>query len=209
MKKGLLFILTILSLNVFAQAFESFNFTGSANANGWTTHNVTLGQEGQLVALTTPSQSGASLSYSGLAASSANRIALVAGSATSTEDINKPFTTSGPSGYFSFLLNVTNTTGLTTGGAYFVGFGGTAGTNVTIYFPRLFIKLGTTPNTFQLGVMNTSGGTGAVAQYITTQYTIGTTYLVVAKASSPAVGGVINAALWVNPVPGAAEPKTM
>ena len=206
MKKGLLFILTILSLNVFAQAFESFNFTGSANANGWTTHNVTVGQEGQLVALTTPSQSGASLSYSGLAASSANRIALVAGSATSTEDINKPFTTSGPSGYFSFLLNVTNTTGLTPGGAYFVGFGGTAGTNVTIYFPRLFIKLGTTLNTFQLGVMNTSGGTGAVAQYITTEYTIGTTYLVVAKASSPAVGGVINAALWVNPVPGAAEP---
>ena len=206
MKKGLLFLLTVLSINAFAQAFESFNFTGSANANGWTTHSVTVGQEGQLVALTTPSQSGASLSYSGLAASTGNRIALVAGSATATEDINKPFTTAGPSGYFSFLLNVTNTTGLTTGGAYFIGFGGTAGTNVTIYFPRLFIKLGTTPNTFQLGVMNTSGGTGAVAQYITTEYTIGTTYLVVAKASSPAVGGVINGALWVNPVPGAAEP---
>jgi hypothetical protein len=206
MKKVLLFLLTVLSINAFAQAFESFNFTGSANANGWTTHSVTVGQEGQLVALTTPSQSGASLSYSGLAASTGNRIALVAGSATATEDINKPFTTAGPSGYFSFLLNVTNTTGLTTGGAYFIGFGGTAGTNVTIYFPRIFIKLGTTPNTFQLGVMNTSGGAGAVAQYITTEYTIGTTYLVVAKASSPAVGGVINGALWVNPVPGAAEP---
>ena len=182
MKKGLLFLLTVLSINAFAQAFESFNFTGSANANGWTTHSVTVGQEGQLVALTTPSQSGASLSYSGLAASTGNRIALVAGSATATEDINKPFTTAGPSGYFSFLLNVTNTTGLTTGGAYFIGFGGTAGTNVTIYFPRLFIKLGTTPNTFQLGVMNTSGGTGAVAQYITTEYTIGTTYLGVTHA---------------------------
>jgi hypothetical protein len=206
MKKVLLFLLTVLSINAFAQAFESFNFTGSANANGWTTHSVTVGQEGQLVALTTPSQSGASLSYSGLAASTGNRIALVAGSTTATEDINKPFTTAGPSGYFSFLLNVTNTTGLTTGGAYFIGFGGTAGTNVTIYFPRIFIKLGTTPNTFQLGVMNTSGGAGAVAQYITTEYTIGTTYLVVAKASSPAVGGVINGALWVNPVPGAAEP---
>ena len=75
MKKGLLFLLTVLSANVFAQAFESFNFTGSANANGWTTHSVTVGQEGQLVALTTPSQSGASLSYSGLAASTGNRIA--------------------------------------------------------------------------------------------------------------------------------------
>lgn len=163
MKKGLLFILTILSINAFAQAFESFNFTGSANANGWTTHSVTAGQEGQLVALTTPSQSGASLSYPGLAASTANRMALVAGSATATEDINKPFTTSGTTGYFSFLLNVTNTTGLTTGGAYFIGFGGTAGASVTIYFPRLFIKLGATPNTFQLGILNTSGGAGAVA----------------------------------------------
>ncbi len=206
MKKGLLFILTILSLNAFAQAFESFNFTGSANANGWTTHSVTAGQEGQLVALTTPSQSGNSLSYNGLAASSANRMALVAGSSTATEDINKPFTTTLPTGYFSFLLNVTNTTGLTAGGAYFIGFGGTAGANVTVYFPRLFIKLGATPNTFQLGILNTSGGVGAVATYLPTEYTPGTTIFVVAKASAPAVAGVITASLWVNPVPGAAEP---
>lgn len=206
MKKGLLFILTILSLNAFAQAFESFNFTGSANANGWATHSVTAGQEGQLVALTTPSQSGNSLSYTGLAASTANRMALVAGSTTATEDINKPFTTTLPTGYFSFLLNVTNTTGLTAGGAYFIGFGGTAGANVTVYFPRLFIKLGTTPNTFQLGILNTSGGAGAVATYLPTEFTPGTTMLVVAKASAPAVAGVITASLWVNPVPGAAEP---
>ena len=206
MKKGLLFIFTILSINVFAQAFESFNFTGSANANGWTTHSVTAGQEGQLVALTTPSQSGASLSYTGLAASTANRMALVAGSSTATEDLNKAFTTTLPTGYFSFLLNVTNTTGLTAGGAYFIGFGGTAGTNVTVYFPRLFIKLGATPNTFQLGILNTSGGAGAVATYLPTEYTPGTTMLVVAKASAPAVAGAITASLWVNPTPGAAEP---
>ena len=206
MKKGLLFILTFLSINAFAQAFESFNFTGSANANGWTTHSVTAGQEGQLVALTTPSQSGASLSYPGLAASTANRMALVAGSATATEDINKPFTTSGTTGYFSFLLNVTNTTGLTTGGAYFIGFGGTAGASVTIYFPRLFIKLGATPNTFQLGILNTSGGAGAVATYLSTEYPVGSTIFVVAKASAPAAAGAITASLWVNPVPGAAEP---
>lgn len=206
MKKGLLFIFTLLSLSVFAQAFESFNFTGSANANGWTTHSVTAGQEGQLVALTTPSQSGASLSYAGLAASTANRMALVAGSATATEDINKPFTTTLPTGYFSFLLNVTNTTGLTAGGAYFIGFGGTAGASVTVYFPRLFIKLGTTPNTFQLGILNTSGGAGAVATYLPTEYTPGTTMLVVAKATAPAVGGAITSSLWVNPTPGAAEP---
>ena len=43
MKKGLLIILTILSLNAFAQAFESFNFTGLATANGWTAHSGTTG----------------------------------------------------------------------------------------------------------------------------------------------------------------------
>jgi hypothetical protein len=200
MKKGLLFLLTVLSANLFAQAFEAFNFTGSANANGWTTHS---GTAAEIVALTTASQTGNSLSHPGLQTSIGNRIALAS---TGTEDINKPFTTSGTSGYFSFLLNVTNTTGLTTTGAYFIGFGGTAGASVTVYFPRLFIKAGTAANTFQLGILNTSGGAGAVATYITTDFNIGTTYFVVAKASAPAAAGAITASLWVNPIPGAAEP---
>jgi hypothetical protein len=200
MKKGLLFMLTVLSLNAFAQAFESFNFTSAANANGWATHS---GTAAEIVPLTTASQSGNSLSYPGLQTSVGNRIALAN---TGTEDINKPFTTTGTSGYFSFLINVTNTTGLTATGGYFIGFGGTAGASVTIYFPRLFIKTGTAANTFQLGILNTTGGTGAVATYISTDFNIGTTYLVVAKAAAPAAAGVITASLWVNPIPGAAEP---
>lgn len=200
MKKGLLFLLTVLSVNAFAQAFESFNFTGLATANGWTTHS---GTAGEISALTTASQTGNSLSYPGLQTSIGNRVSLAS---AGTEDINKPFTTSGTSGYFSFLLNVSNTTGLTTTGAYFIGFGGTAGASVSIYFPRLFIKSGTAANTFQLGVLNTSGGAGAVATYITTDLNVGTTYFVVAKASAPAAAGVITASLWLNPIPGAAEP---
>ena len=206
MKRFLLVLIVFIGFQGFSQAFEAFNFTGSANANGWVTHSVTAGQEGQLVALTTPSQIGNSLLYTGLAASSGNRIALLAGSSTATEDINKPFTTTVPTGYFSFLLNVANTSGLTVGGAYFIGFGGTSGANVTVYFPRLFIKLGTTPNTFQLGILNTSGGAGAVATYLPTEYTTGSTMLIVAKATSPSVGGVITSSLWVNPIPGASEP---
>lgn len=200
MKKGLLFILTLLSINAFAQAFESFNYTGAINANGWSTHS---GTAGEIQTLTTPSTSGNSLSFAGLQASTGNRISLAN---TATEDVNKAFTTSGTTGYFSFLLNVTNTTGLTATGAYFIGFGGTAGASVTIYFPRLFIKLGTTPNTFQLGILNTTGGTGAVASYLPTEYALGTTLFVVAKASAPAAAGAITASLWVNPIPGAAEP---
>jgi hypothetical protein len=203
MKKGLLFILTILSLNVFAQAFESFNFTGAANANGWTTHS---GTAAQVVAITTPSGSGNSLTYPGLQASAGNRIEL---NSAWSEDINKPIAITGTTGYFSFLLNVLNTTGLTAAGNYFVGFAASAGaTNVTIFFPRLYIKLGTTPNTFQLGILNTSGGTVTIS-YAPTEYSLNTTLFVVAKATSTAVGSPITASLWVNPIPGAAEPAAV
>jgi hypothetical protein len=200
MKKGLLFVLTILSLNAFAQAFESFNFTGLANANGWTTHS---GTAGQILAVTTPSGSGNSLSYPGLAASVGNRIEL---NSTWSEDINKPIAIPGTTGYFSFLLNVLNTTGLTAAGNYFIGFAASAGaTNVTIFFPRLHIKLGTTPNTFQLGILNTSGGTVSIS-YAPTEYPLNSTLFVVAKATATAPGSPITASLWVNPIPGAAEP---
>ena len=203
MKKGLLFILTILSLNAFAQAFESFNFTGSANANGWATHS---GTAAQVVAITTPSGSGNSLTYPGLQASAGNRIEL---NSAWSEDINKPVVIPGTTGYFSFLMNVLNTTGLTAAGNYFIGFAASAGTtNVTIFFPRLYIKLGATPNTFQLGILNTSGGTVSIS-YAPTEYALNTTLFVVAKATSTAVGSPITASLWVNPIPGAAEPAAV
>lgn len=199
MKKVILLALTALSLNVFAQAFESFNFTGSANANGWTRHS---GTAGELQSITTPSNSGNSLSFSGLAASTGNRINLTS---TGTEDINKPFTTSGTTAYMAFLLNVQNTNDMTTGN-YFNGFGQTAGANVTLFMPRVFVKPGVTAGTFQMGILNTTGGTGAVPTYTSAEYPVGTTIFVVVKIESSSVGGVINSSLWVNPIPGAAEP---
>jgi len=199
MKRFLLVLIVFIGFQGFTQAFEPFNFTGAANANGWATHS---GTAGELVAITTPSTSGNSLSFTGLQASVGNRINLTS---TGTEDINKPFVPAGTSAYMSFLLNVQNTTGLTTAGAYFTGFGGTSGATVSIYFPRIFIKSGTTPGTFQVGVLNTSGGVGAVASYVSTEFTSGTTLFIVAKVSSPAVAGVISSFLWINPVPGGAE----
>jgi hypothetical protein len=53
--------------------------------------------------------------------------------------------------------------------------------------------------------LNTSGGVGAVATYVSTEYAPGTTLFIVAKATSPAVAGVITSSLWVNPIPGGAE----
>ena len=199
MKRILLVLIVFIGFQGFSQAFEAFNFTGAANANGWATHS---GTAGELVAITTPSTSGNSLSYPGLQASAGNRINLTS---TGTEDINKAYVPTGTTAYMSFLLNVQNTTGLTSGN-YFTGFGQSAGASVTLFLPRVYAKAGTTPGTFQLGIMNTTGGVGAVPTYTATEYLPGTTLFVVVKVSSTAVGGVINASLWVNPVPGAAEP---
>lgn len=198
MKKGLLFLLTVLSVNVFAQAFESFNFTGLATANGWTTHS---GTTGPITALTTPSGSGNSLTFPGLLASIGNRTSM---SASVAEDINKPFTTTGTVGYMSFLLNVTDLSNMTTGGGYFIAFGGTAGATVSIYFPRIYTALGSTPGTFKIGVLNTSG-TSVLPTFINQDLNLNVTYFIVAKVVQNASGG-IDASLWLNPTPGASEP---
>ena len=198
MKKGLLFILTILSLNAFAQAFESFNFTGLASANGWTVHS---GSTGPITALTTPSGSGNSLTYPGLQASLGNRTSM---SGSVSEDINKPFTTTGTVGYLSFLLNVTDLSNMTANGSYFIAFGGTAGASVSIYFPRIYTALGTNPGTYKIGVLNTSGG-AVVPSFISQDLNPNDTYFIVAKVVQNATGG-IDASLWLNPVAGAAEP---
>jgi hypothetical protein len=202
MKHTLLVLIVFIGFQGFTQAFESFNFTGSANANGWATQS---GTAGELMAITTPSTTGNSLSYSGLQASAGNRINLTS---TGTEDINKVFVPSGTTAYMSFLLNVQNTTGLTAAGNYFTGFGGTSGAVVSIYFPRIYVKLGTTPGTFQVGILNTSGGV-ITPSFVSTEYPTGTTLFIVAKTNSTAVGGVINSSLWVNPIPGAAEPAAL
>ncbi|MBM3916982.1 MAG: T9SS type A sorting domain-containing protein [Sphingomonadales bacterium] len=201
MKKGLLFILTILSVNVFAQAFESFNFTGLASANGWTVHS---GTTGPITALTTPSAAGNSLSFSGLEASSGNRVSI---SGSVTEDINKPIVVTGTSIYFSFLMNVTDLSNMNASGSYFIHLGANNSANAfQIFIPRLHIALGTNPNQFKLGILNTTGGTSAQPTFIAQEFNPNTTYFVVVKASAANVGDPITASLWVNPIPGAAEP---
>lgn len=197
MKKVLLILLSVLSINAFAQAFESFNFTGSANANGWTTHSGTAGQL-QADAL-------GSLTYTGLASSTGNKINLVAGN---SEDINKPITGVSGIGYYSVLLNVPSTTGLyansSSSNEHAIGFGGSAGsTAISALAGRIYTKAGVTPNTFVVGILNQSG-TGNNVTYLTTEYPCGVTLFIVVKVDvnvSP-----INASLFVNPIPGQGEP---
>ncbi|WP_223560225.1 T9SS type A sorting domain-containing protein [Chryseobacterium lathyri] len=118
---------------------DNFNYTGALTANGWVAHS---GTTGTLMA-------------------NGSVVNLVAGNA---EDANKAFSTPYIMGAgivnkadYSATINVASATGLTTTGDYFLMFGGTAGTSVTFFYGRLYIKGSATGYT--LGVLNNSGGT--------------------------------------------------
>lgn len=190
----------MVSSMVMSQIVDQFNYTGAVSANGWTVHSG--GTTGPISVLTTASDNGSSLAYPGLAASVGNRITLTAGGA---QDCNIALTGLGSgTAYFSFLLKIANTTGINSAGDYFTGFGNTSGTNVSVFCPRIFIKPGSAAGTFNLGVQNYTGGTPAATPTYTGDYPVGTTVLVVVKADISAVPYA--ASLFVNPVPGAAEP---
>jgi hypothetical protein len=201
MRKIYLSSLAILACSfLFAQTFESFNFDGALNANGWTTHSGAV--PGQFQVLTTPSNSGSSLSYSGLQNSIGNRAIFIAGN---TEDVNKAISGISGVGYLSFLMNVTNVDTLSTTGVHFIGFGGAAGTSLSTFAGRVYVKKGLSPNTFQLGILNYTGGTPSpTPNYLLTEFPAGTTLLVVIKLNNTT--SPIQASLFVNPVPGSAEP---
>jgi hypothetical protein len=189
-------LLLMVSVGAFAQNVP-FSGTGllSATANGWTTVS---GTPDQLTIITTPSDSGNSLSKAGLAASTGNRTTIVSGN---SEDmfygLTTPITTTA---YFSVLVKIADASTLaanTTTGDYSL----TLASGNTAFQGRIYFKQGATANTFSVGVLNTSGGTAAPV-YSTTDLAVNTTHLLVVKFVIST--GV--ASLFVNPTPGAAEP---
>lgn len=198
MKKILLFCF-LASSNLFnAQLLDAFTFNGAASTNGWVKHS---GTAGQIVSITTPSNSGNSLAYSGLAASSGNRIAL---STAYSEDINKATTGLSTTGYCSFLLKVVDTLSLSTAGDYFLGFGSAASATLTSFGGNVCIKKAPGNNVF-IGIKNNSSA--ATTQiYDPTPRPVGTTLFVAFKLICGATP--IQASLFVNPIPGGTEPST-
>jgi hypothetical protein len=194
MKYFYLFLFLLFSFLFKAQTFESFNFTGALNANGWTSHS---GTAGQLQTLTSASNSGASLYFNNLPLSVGNRVQLIAGN---SEDVNKAITGISGTGYFSFLINVPNTTGMKPDGEYFASFGATS----TSFAAKVYVKPGTLPNTVKFGILNITG----TATYGTTDYPCNTTHFVVVKLKASVVtpAQLAEASIWVNPVPGSTEP---
>jgi hypothetical protein len=175
-----------------------FTGTGALNANGWTTHGGTAGQQ---TILTTASDSGNSLAFTGLVASTGNRTSVIAGN---SEDVNYP-TTSTLTGtiYYSALIKVLDASQLNLNSAigdYSLALTSVASATTTAFHSRIYIKQGAVASNFVVGILNNSGGTAAPS-YVS-DLTVNTTYLLVVKYNL----STNTASLFVNPVPGAAEP---
>lgn len=199
MKKLYTLSIVLISTLSFAQTYIPFTGTGALNANGWTTHS---GTPGQLTILTTPSDSGNSLSYPGLLASTGNRTSMIAGNG---EDVNFPLpATLTGTVYFSSLVKVLDDTQLTTNsstGDYGLAFTSVASASTTTFQGRIYFKKGSTAGTFLVGILNNSGGTTAPT-FISTDLTINNTYFFVVKYDI----ATNTASLFVNPTPGSTEP---
>ena len=192
MKKIYTLSLLLVGALTFAQVSDSFTGTGALTANGWVSHSGTADQL---------SIASGSLSYTGLT-SVGNKAMLVAGN---NEDVNIASAASITGiAYYSAVLNVVNTTGLhpnTATGDYFLMTSASAGsTGVTSFSGRLYVRTGTVDNTFNIGILNNSGG-AAAPSYGSSDYAVGTAIFVVVKYDL----STNTASLFINPVIGSTE----
>jgi len=149
-----------------------------------------------------------SLSYTGYLSSGLFNKADI--SSTGAEDAYIGYTPQGEgiTTYSAFLLNVTNTDGLLangTDGNYFYSY---LPSNSTSYYNgRLYIRLGTVADTYQLGLRANSSAT---ILWDATDYNIATTVLIVLSYES--ITGTANdvTSLWINPpVDGSMPPANL
>jgi hypothetical protein len=179
-------------------SYEPFNYTVPGNIGGntsgsgtvnnnWTTHSNS--QVGTIDVI------AGSLSYTGLQASTGNKVYVPGSNGTVPRDVNTPISIGTPTvAYWSALVNIVDNTQLGTTGDYFMGFGATAGSSVTVFGGRVGIKSSGTG--FRFTITNASSGTPTLTDN-GSDLSFGTTYLIVVKydkSASPTV-----ATMWVNP----------
>lgn len=200
MKKLLLLIFVLSFSATLAQTLllnENFSYSpgqltdagGGANVGGgnWITNSGTS----NYIQI-----SSGSLSYSGYPSSGVNNKLEIISTTSSAEDTYRSFTTQTSGNvYAAFLLNVTNSTGLTASGDYFVAFIPSA--NSTSYAGRVYIQTGATSNQFRMGLRYNSAD--ASVTYSATDLNVGTTYLIVLKYQ--VIAGTPNdvVSLFINP----------
>jgi hypothetical protein len=181
-----------------AGAYIGGNGDAGSTSNNWTTHSVTAGQT------TTIDIQAGNLTYTGLASSVGNKVYTFGNANAMSRDVNRAFTSTATTLYFSALINIVDNTQLLAAGDYFMCFGATAGTTVPGLGARLGAKLATSGTNFRFMIENISGGTPTFTDN-GADLNFGTTYLVVVKYNISAPLTV--ATMWVNPTSlGGAEP---
>lgn len=196
MKRLLILPILFIGVQAFGQILDQFNYTGLLESNGWTSHSGTAGQF--------QADNAGSLVYPNLPTSVGNKANYVAGNG---QDLNKAITITSDSAYYSLIINLPNTTGLSLNtsltGDNFFGFGQTAGGTLTIFGGQLRIRSGVAANTFQLALLNT--GAATLQPTFSGDLPAATPIFVVVKvkrATNP-----VQASMWINPTLGlATEP---
>lgn len=177
-----------------AQAvYEPFLGSGNLTSNGWTNHS---GSASPVQIIGTAGDSGNSLSYPGLT-SGGNRAAIIAGGG---EDVNRSFTANSSAVYYSLLIKVKDTDGLSASGDFPFCLAQTAGTSVTAFRAKIYLKKGATPNTYNIGIENSTGGNYSPT-FVAADLPVNTTIFVVVKHDVSANTSY----LWLNPVFGGPE----
>jgi Secretion system C-terminal sorting domain len=163
--------------------------TGLQTQTGWTFINT--GDDIAIVAN--------SLNYNGLAASTGNKISF---SGSGIEAIKAIAPQAGGTLYYSLLLNVSTMAGVTdASGGYFAGFA----QNTTTFGGTLWAKR-VDDSSYNIGVEVRTANL-ANTTYHTTPLVAGQTYFIVVSYTFNTGGAADDEVkLWVNPVPGAAEP---
>jgi hypothetical protein len=140
----------------------------------WKTHS---GAANQILFQTT------GLSYTGYASSNIGGAAAIINGSGSRQDINWiiPISISSGNVYVSFLLNVSVAGGSGTTSDYIFHLNDTSGNILpnNVFRARVFIRDGSSPSTFQIGVNKGSSTTSTV--WTTTNYNLNSTHLVVLK----------------------------
>ena len=179
-------------------AFIGGNGDPGSTSNNWTTNSVTAGQT------TTIDVQDGSLSYSGLQNSLGNKVFLFSNANAVSRDVNRGFTSTATTLYFSALINIIDNTQITALDNYFMHFGAAQGAINTTFGGRLGAKIAATTSNFRFIIVNNSGGTPVYSDN-GADLNFGTTYLVVVKYDISAPMTV--ATMWVNPTSlGGAEP---
>lgn len=198
-KKNMKKLYTLLFLSIgfvsIGQITDSFTGTGLLTANGWVNHNGLTNQ----LSITT-----GSIPYPGIT-STGNKVSFVQGN---TEDVHKllPTAITGTT-YYSVVVNIPSITGLSTlaTGEYSIslGSGPSTATSAGSLIARLYYKVGTAQDTFNIGILNGSGGTAAPT-FAATDYPVNVPLFLVVKYSI----ATNTASLFIQPALNGTEPSS-